>query len=311
MKINTIGVVLSYYREKYHLPLAEICEGICSATTLFRMEQGYREVDSLVSETLLARIGKQVLEFELLLNEEDYQLFLLRTEMSRRIEEDRYGGIEELLERYRTLMPQKQPVHKQFCSYVEVMCMQKRNAPEDGIATLLKEAIELTKPKYGRNGKKFELYSEVELKLVFLLAKYEKDEAWKEKELLKMLNFIEKYDSKKVRERIKIHISMELIQVQKIRQDNEKFMEYLDMAIRQIAESRKLTGLAELHFEKAKAMERLFTVKKWEKPEEKTEYIRQYREEIKMAYYTAMITEEKELLAEIKEYGGEMQYGKL
>ena len=37
----------------------------------------------------------------------------------------------------------------------------------------------------------------------------------------------------------------------------------------------------------------------------------QYREEIKMAYYTAVITEEKELLAEIKEYGGEMQYGKL
>lgn len=126
MQINTIGVVLSYYREKYQLPLAEICEGICSATTLFRMEQGYREVDSLVSETLLARIGKQVLEFELLLNEEDYQLFLLRTEMSRRIEEDRYGGIEELLERYRTLMPQKQPVHEQFCSYVEVMCMQKK-----------------------------------------------------------------------------------------------------------------------------------------------------------------------------------------
>lgn len=311
MQINTIGVVLSYYREKYQLPLAEICEGICSATTLFRMEQGYREVDSLVSETLLARIGKQVLEFELLLNEEDYQLFLLRTEMSRRIEEGRYGGIEELLERYRTLMPQKQPVHEQFCSYVEVMCMRKRKVPGDRITALLKEAIELTKPKYGRNSKKIELYSEVELKLVFLLTQYEKDTAWKEKELLKMLEFIKKFDSKKVRERIEIRILMELIQVQKFRQDDEKFMEYLDMAIRQIVESRKLTGLAELHFEKAKAMERLFTVKKWEKPEEKTEYIRQYREEIKMAYYTAAIMEDNELLAEIKEYGGEMRYGKL
>lgn len=90
---------------------------------------------------------------------------------------------------------------------------------------MLKEAIELTKPKYGRNGKKFELYSEVELKVAFLLVKYEKDTAWKEKELLKMLNFIEKYASKKVRERIKIHISMELLQVQKSRQDDEKLYE--------------------------------------------------------------------------------------
>lgn len=74
MEINTIGVVLSYYRERYHLPLAEMCEGICSATTLFRMEQGYWEA----------------------------------------------------------------------------MCMRKSNAPEDRIAVLLKEAIELTKPKYGK-----------------------------------------------------------------------------------------------------------------------------------------------------------------
>lgn len=61
--------------------------------------------------------------------------------------------------------------------------------------------------------KKFELYSEVEMKLVFMLVQYEKDTAWKEKELLKMLDFIEKYDSKKVRERIKTRILMELLQV--------------------------------------------------------------------------------------------------
>lgn len=78
MKLNTVGIALSYYREKYGLSMTQVCEGICSPATMFRIEEGYREVDSLVSATLLSRIGKQVLEFELLLNEKDYNLFRLR-----------------------------------------------------------------------------------------------------------------------------------------------------------------------------------------------------------------------------------------
>lgn len=78
MKLNTVGIALSYYREKYGLSMTQVCEGICSPATMFRIEEGYREVDSLVSATLLSRIGKQVLEFELLLNEKDYNLFRLQ-----------------------------------------------------------------------------------------------------------------------------------------------------------------------------------------------------------------------------------------
>lgn len=87
MKLNTVGIALSYYREKYGLSTTQVCEGICSPATMFRIEEGYREVDSLVSATLLSRIGKQVLEFELLLNEKDYNLFRLRKDIHRNLEE--------------------------------------------------------------------------------------------------------------------------------------------------------------------------------------------------------------------------------
>ena len=56
MKLNTVGIALSYYREKYGLSMTQVCEGICSPATMFRIEEGYREVDSLVSATLLSRI---------------------------------------------------------------------------------------------------------------------------------------------------------------------------------------------------------------------------------------------------------------
>ena len=45
MKINTVSVLLTYYREKYHLSQIQLCDGICSITTYSRIEQGYREVE--------------------------------------------------------------------------------------------------------------------------------------------------------------------------------------------------------------------------------------------------------------------------
>lgn len=305
MEINTIGVVLSYYREQYGLSLAEICEGICSATTLFRMEQGFREMDSLICETLLARIGKQVVGVELLLNVEDYQLYLLRTEMNRRIEKDTYDGIEELLKSYRKLMPKKQSVHEQYCLYVEIMCMQKKGVPGEEITALIREALELTKPGYGEGRKELELYSEVELKLIFLLVQYDTDDRWKEQELSKMLLFIKRYDSRRGRERMEIRILMELGRIERDRHHDEKRMEYLDLVIRRITESRKITGLAEVHFEKAKVLERRFAAVSEENPEKKASYEKQYLTELKMAYYIALTMEENELLTKIKEFAEE------
>ena len=98
MKLNTVGIALSYYREKYGLSMTQVCEGICSPATMFRIEEGYREVDSLVSATLLSRIGKQVLEFELLLNEKDYNLFRLRKDIHRNLEEKNLDTAEKLLQ---------------------------------------------------------------------------------------------------------------------------------------------------------------------------------------------------------------------
>lgn len=43
MKINTLGIVLSFYRKKEKLPLEKVCDGLCSAATLERIEKGERK----------------------------------------------------------------------------------------------------------------------------------------------------------------------------------------------------------------------------------------------------------------------------
>ena len=48
MEQNTLGILLSYYRTKYKLSMEQVIDGICSTSTLHRIENGGREVDFLV-----------------------------------------------------------------------------------------------------------------------------------------------------------------------------------------------------------------------------------------------------------------------
>ena len=205
MKLNTVGIALSYYREKYGLSMTQVCEGICSPATMFRIEEGYREVDSLVSATLLSRIGKQVLEFELLLNEKDYNLFRLRKDIHRNLEEKNLDTAEKLL--------------------------QKRGASKEEIKAVLNEAILLTKPFFGKKKNTSDLYSEMEIKLFLGLIQFSEDISWKEAELKRMLLFTRKYDSKKIKEQAEMSILKELASIQEEKGDAQKELEYIEQAL--------------------------------------------------------------------------------
>ena len=90
MEQRTMEIVLKYFRKKYNLSQEEICEGICSVTTLSRLEQGNREIDSLLGQTLLGRIGKEVTLFETMLNEADFELWKIRTEIEDYVEKNQF-----------------------------------------------------------------------------------------------------------------------------------------------------------------------------------------------------------------------------
>lgn len=53
---------------------------------LSRLEQGSREVDSLLGQTLLGRIGKEVTLFETILSEQDYELWKMREQIEKFVE---------------------------------------------------------------------------------------------------------------------------------------------------------------------------------------------------------------------------------
>ncbi len=299
MKLNTIGIVLSYYREKYGLSMAQVCEGICSPATMFRIEEGFREVDSLVSGTLLSRIGKQVLEFELLLNEEDYNLFRLRKEIDRSIAERNMDAADKLLQKYQSVMPKKQVIHEQYYLWGKAELLQKRGASKEEIKAVLNEAILLTKPFFGKRKNTSDLYSEMEIKLFLGLIQFSEDISWKEAELKRMLLFTRKYDSKKIKEQAEMSILKELASTQEEKGDAQKELEYIEQALTLVKESRTMRGLAELHFKKAGLLKELMQRNK----DMQQKYQKQCQVELTMAYYTALVMDNVELVQKIKTTG--------
>jgi hypothetical protein len=299
MKLNTIGIVLSYYREKYGLSMAQVCEGICSPATMFRIEEGFREVDSLVSGTLLSRIGKQVLEFELLLNEEDYNLFRLRKEIDRSIAERNMDAADKLLQKYQSVMPKKQVIHEQYYLWGKAELLQKRGASKEEIKAVLNEAILLTKPFFGKRKNTSDLYSEMEIKLFLGLIQFSEDISWKEAELKRILLFTRKYDSKKIKEQAEMSILKELASIQEEKGDAQKELEYIEQALTLVKESRTMRGLAELHFKKAGLLKELMQRNK----DMQQKYQKQCQVELTMAYYTALVMDNVELVQKIKTTG--------
>lgn len=291
MKLNTVGVVLSYFRQKYNLSQTDICDGICSVATLSRIENGEREVDSLISEVLTQRVGKHILEFELLLNEEDYRLLKLRNDIKNRIETKEYDEAEDLLEEYAKIMPESLSVHEQFYYYEQYRLLKAKGSDRKEILDMAKKALTYTKQP-GKRPKQIPLYSGMELELAFELEKACQDTEEKENRLVKLLDFVKKYYAKKEKEEAVIPILLELVKMNKNEKNDSKALAYINQAIDVISEGKTVKMLSKLHFEKAKILFQLYGAAKRE------ECIR----ECLMAYYTAQVKEEKMIENEVRKF---------
>jgi len=172
MKINTLGSFLKYYRKKYNFSQEKLCSGICSVGELSQIENGVRVVDSLTAEALLGRIGKNVLQFELLLNDKDYYLWNLREQIAKGEKEEKWGLVKQLIYIYKENMPTNKNVHLQFYLFHKAKCeIVDLDTPEE-IFELLHQALTITKPEIELDNTENVLYSPMEIEIYILLLQH-------------------------------------------------------------------------------------------------------------------------------------------
>lgn len=298
MEQNTLGVVLSYYREKYGFSLEALSGGICSTTTLSRVEAGSREIDSLMAEALLGRVGKEVTQFELLLNDEDYAMWQKRESIHAALKEKRYDEVLEGVCQYENMLTEEQSLHWQRCLAWRVQLVEAQGVSREKIIRLASDALAYTISNID-SGMAGQLYNPLEIRLILVLARHNYFSAVEKVEdrLLRLVRYVETYYSGRMKETLGIEILLTLIELMEQNGEDDKVISYVDQAVALIAKGRGIRHVAKLHYIKARAIERLYCGSvNWEEQE------RCCREEYAMAYYVAEIMGEKELLEEITAY---------
>lgn len=294
MKLYGIGNALLYYREQNHLSQAQVCEGICPEMTLSRIETGEREFDSMISETLLERVGKTANRFEFVLNNEDYTLYELRENIKQHTNDGHVEIARECLIKYKSIMPEDSVLHEQFVLYYEALIMEKENGEIQDILKLLHDAINLTRPDYKERTSKMILYSIMEINIIYHLFIYED---YTEEMLYPVLRFVEEmYDEEEKRD---ILIPFYLFLVRRYEKE-EKFFEMKrisEQALSLLQRGRSYLHLTEFYFYAVKARYQLCkSVQDWKV--EKLELVELCNE----IYYMSVVIEDDEMMRQIKEF---------
>ncbi len=151
MENNKIGSAILYFRENFKISQSKLCKGLCSVPTLSRIEAGARDVDSLLLEALLERLGKTPNQFELILTDLDYESYQNREDIKKEIEEKNVLSAERLLNLYEKIFSSKGSVHKQFIVSCRALLNEIQGGDVRTTIELFMEAISYTVPDFQTN----------------------------------------------------------------------------------------------------------------------------------------------------------------
>lgn len=294
MKFFGVGNALYYYRNVHELMQTELCEGICSVTTLSRIEKGGREVDSLMSELLLNRLGKSSNRYEFILNEEDYLLFETRFLIEDSIKNKNIEKAELFLEKYARIMPVDEIVHQQFLLLHRMYVAMLKDEPEEKIKEGLYQAINMTRPDYKDKEKKNILFSAIEIRILyelFMRGEFTVDD------LSRAFEFMEKYYDVEEQEEVFLPFLRQLIVLYEKEENYPNVIRIANRAIDIIRSGRSFRYLADFYYQKIKAQEKLYHAQsEWQ------EIRRQLIEECNHVYYVYMIEDNLEKLGEVEQF---------
>ena len=292
MKIYGAGNAILYFRLKNNLSQLQVCEGICPEMTLSRIETGEREFDSLISETLMSRVGKTPARFEFVLNKEDYDLYKLREDIKNHIHQENLGKAQRCLKEYENIIPENQPLHRQFLLYHLAMVQKRKQRPSEEITALLHQAIDITRPNYKEKPKLMMLFSRIEVKIIYQLFLYEN---YSEDTLYSLLRFMNRIYDDEEKEQLMVPFLHKIMRQQEEQNSFREVDRTCTRAIEIIRAGRTYRYLTDFYFSRIKARERM-----WHGGAEWKQRREELAEACMNVYYMSMTEENEQRMKEVE-----------
>ena len=142
-----IGQLLWNLREKEGVRQTQLCKGLCSHAKYVRIEYDQQEIDFLLIDRLMGRLGKSVERLTYILPVEVYEIYELRQEIQQNICLGKWDEAEQCLEEYKKNRRAEEPLHQQFMEQEYAQIAWLRRESTETVCGHLEKAIAQTMPE--------------------------------------------------------------------------------------------------------------------------------------------------------------------
>lgn len=248
---------LDAVRQLQDVTLEQVCDGLCSASMMKRIECGDRLPEKQMRDRLMARMGVSIEGYEDYLSTEEHEQWTLRQKLLKSIENKQVTEAEQYLEAYR-IYENQNSVEIQYCDAMELMILQMQNAPIEKQQAVIAHAVGLTMPNIEDGLSEKMLLSEQELNLLteyVWLREYsgnpETEFEWRYKQYQEILHYIEhsrldEFCRAKVYPKVAYYLCELILHKAKTEENLEKGIRICNEAIELLRDSRKLYYFVEL-----------------------------------------------------------------
>ena len=150
MSYYPLGYIIKNRREELQLSQEDLAEGICSVSTLSRIENGERMPSKNHYEMLMQRLGYSAISMDYYTDKSDFLLHELKFKIRHAYIEKEFGQCRRLLEKLTSLTGERSTIDTQFISLYDTLLNDNALSAAETLERL-EAALRLTCPKYGKD----------------------------------------------------------------------------------------------------------------------------------------------------------------
>lgn len=147
MAVMEYGKMIKTRREELGLFQEELAEGICSVSTLSRIESGGRLPQKGTLERLLQRLGLSDIGMECYTGQDQLEIHRLKVQLMTAKMEEETEDARALLEKLKAALPEPDNMDRQMLLFYEITLYPERYSEQERLEKM-EEALRLTQPRY-------------------------------------------------------------------------------------------------------------------------------------------------------------------
>ena len=199
-KVYPMGQMIQETRKRRNLTQTQLCQGLCSISTLSRIEDGVQTPNAMLLDTLMQELGMFASAYNLCVSDKEFERMRVAALIRASVARNNYE-ISDLLEKFKTCTDVKMNrLERQFYMLFKgIEQSECRNAPAEDVLTLFTKALRLTLQNFDLNGKvENKMLSIEELMLLNNIALEEYRMAEYQERAVKRMYFLRDYFATKV-----------------------------------------------------------------------------------------------------------------